>query len=246
MSILILSPHYDDAAYSCGGTIYQLSQQGIDVTMLTVMAGQPSFPLPDTPIVKMLHERWELNDEVVELRHQEDAAAAKILGAKTRYLDIPDCIYRLHEGQSLYPTLDSLWGAVHPQDPAHAVLAQQNLGDVSLIYAPLGVGRHIDHQLVRDWALKLQASGYELRFYQDYPYLRKREDIDAALSHFGEMQAYETILSEAAMQAKIASMAAYASQITTFWENETEIDAEVRESFSHPQGYAEISWGKRS
>jgi hypothetical protein len=60
------------------------------------------------------------------------------------------------------------------------------------------------------------------------------------------MQPYENRLSEAAMQAKIAAMAAYASQITTFWEKEAAIDAEVRQSFAHPQGYAELSWVKQT
>jgi LmbE family N-acetylglucosaminyl deacetylase len=246
MSILILSPHYDDAVYSCGGTIYTLVQQGEDVQILTIMAGLPTLPLPETPIVQFLHEKWELGDNQVMERRREDEAAAKLLGAKTRYLDIPDCIYRRVDEEAPYPTVDSLWGEVHPNDPAHAVLAKQDLEDFELIYAPLAIGRHVDHQLVRAWALKLQAEGREIRFYQDYPYMRKREAIDEALGHFGEMQPYVVMLSEAAMQAKIAAMAAYASQISTFWENEAAIDAEVRQTFAYDAGYAELSWGKQS
>lgn len=246
MSVLILSPHYDDAVYSCGGTIYQLIKQGKSVSILTIMGGIPTLPLSDTPILKDLQQRWDLGDNQVMERRKEDEAAAKILGARALYLDIPDCIYRQYEGQALYPSEESLWGEVQPNDPAHAVLAKQDLDDYSLIYAPLGAGRHVDHQLVRGWALRLQAQGREIRFYQDYPYMRKREALDEALGHFGAMQPYAVMLSEAAMQAKIAAMAAYASQISTFWENEAAIDAEVRQTFAYNGGYAELSWGKQT
>jgi LmbE family N-acetylglucosaminyl deacetylase len=247
MSVLILSPHYDDAVYSCGGMIYEFVQKGEAVVILTVMAGFPDYPLPDSPIVRELNKRWELGDEnpVLE-RRKEDEAAAKILGARSRYLDIPDCIYRTVNGEALYPSEESLWGPVHPKDPALSALANLDLGDPSLIYAPLAAGRHVDHQLVRDWALKLQSEGQHVLFYQDYPYMRKREAIDEALGHFGKMQAYAIMLSEAAMQAKIAAMAAYASQISTFWENEAAIEAEVRRTFAHNGGYAELSWGKQT
>lgn len=247
MSILILSPHYDDAVYSCGGMIYEFVQKGEAVVILTVMAGFPDYPLPDSPIVRELNKRWELGDEnpVLE-RRKEDETAARILGTKTHFRDIPDCIYRTHEGKALYPTEDSLWGEVHPNDPAPAILAKLDLDESRLIYAPLGAGRHVDHQIVRAWGLQLESAGYELRFYQDYPYMRKREAIDEALRHFGKMQPFTVVLSEAAMQAKIAAMAAYRSQISTFWENDAAIDAEVRQTFAYNGGYAELSWGKQS
>jgi LmbE family N-acetylglucosaminyl deacetylase len=247
LSIVFLSPHYDDAVYSCGGTIYQFVQQGEKVIILTLMGGLPSFPLPDTPIVRELQERWAIAEEnPVTERRREDDAAAKILGAIPIRLNIPDCIYRQHEGKALYPDDASLWAEVHPQDPAHAVLAKQELEDASLIYAPLGAGRHVDHQLVREWALKLQAQGRHILFYEDYPYLRKREAVDEALTHFKPMQPYKVLLSEAAMQAKIAAMAAYSSQISSFWENAEAIDAEVRQTFADAQGYAERGWGKQT
>ncbi len=54
---LFLSPHPDDAVLSCGGLIHQLTQKGEPVTILTVMAGDPPDPLPDTPLVRELHQR---------------------------------------------------------------------------------------------------------------------------------------------------------------------------------------------
>jgi len=56
---LFLSPHLDDAVYSCGGTIHQLTSQGTPVQILTFMAGDPPTPLPDTPITRDLHRRWD-------------------------------------------------------------------------------------------------------------------------------------------------------------------------------------------
>ena len=41
MHHLFLSPHYDDAVYSCGGTLASLTTAGENVTVLTVCAGSP-------------------------------------------------------------------------------------------------------------------------------------------------------------------------------------------------------------
>ena len=174
---LFLSPHPDDAVLSCGGLIHQLTQKGEPVTILTVMAGDPPDPLPDTPLVRELHQRWKIGENPVAVRRQEDEAAARVLGARVEFLSIPDCIYRTAGGVGLYPVGDDdLFGDIHPDDPARALLLQTPMphsSDAGRIYVPLGVGNHVDHQLVVAWALeKLGGALDTVFFYEDYPQLK--------------------------------------------------------------------------
>ncbi len=113
MKHLFLSPHFDDAIYSCGGIIYDLTQQGHQVTIFTLMAGEPTFPLPDTPILKANHIRWQVGDNPTLARKREDKISAEIVGAKTQYADLADCIYRIVDGKALYATEEALWKNIH-------------------------------------------------------------------------------------------------------------------------------------
>jgi len=234
MKYLFLSPHYDDAIYSCGGTIYELTQEGHDVEILTLMAGVPDLPVPDTPVLKDNHQRWDIGDNPVVIRRKEDEQAASILGAKTRYFDLPDCIYRVADGEALYPTEESLWENVHPDDPAIAALQSLSIENVDMIYAPMGVGLHVDHLIVRNRAWELAQSGaFPVQFYVEYPYLRSRQAVEDAFEYFpAGLTSVKRSFSEIAMQHKIKAMSAYRSQIRSFWADESEIEAEVRQTFT--------------
>ncbi|WP_446010685.1 PIG-L family deacetylase [Candidatus Electrothrix sp.] len=41
---IYLSPHYDDAALSCGGSIHMQAKQQEPVAVITVFAGAPDLP----------------------------------------------------------------------------------------------------------------------------------------------------------------------------------------------------------
>lgn len=237
---VFLSPHYDDAALSCGGLIYQLKQRGESVLIITVMGGEPPNPLPDTPIVRDLHQRWQAGDDPVATRRQEDAAAAIVLGAHTGIFNFPDCVYRVNaDGVALYPTEESLWEKVHPDDPAlNALMA---MGDWPLsvapkvIYAPLGVGDHVDHKLVRNWGIWLSKQGRKVNFYAEYPYTaRNPQAMMKALAAFRlavppvPLKPEPVQLSEADIVVKLRAIACYQSQISTFWQDVADMEQSTR------------------
>jgi LmbE family N-acetylglucosaminyl deacetylase len=232
-SHLFISPHLDDAVLSCGGTIHQLVQRGDSVTVLTVMAGDPPDPPPDTPIVRDLHQRWQAGYSPVEARRQEDIAALKLLGANFHHLDIPDCVNRVADGVALYPDEDSLWTHVQPDDPAKTALQSLDLPPDATLYFPLGVGEHVDHLLLRDWALSLDPQLARMA-YAEYPYSQQPGSVAAALAQAGShrLQAQTRVLSEANVQAKIDAVACYASQISTFWADLDAMAAEVRRALA--------------
>ncbi|MGQ9888586.1 MAG: PIG-L deacetylase family protein [Aggregatilineales bacterium] len=227
---LFLSPHLDDAALSCGGTIFTLAQAGADVAVLTLMAGDPPDPPPDTPIVRDLHARWAAGDQPVAARRREDARACAVLGARAQHAPLPDCVYRVGlDGAPLYPDQAALWGGVRRHDPASAALQALTLPPAQAVYAPLGVGAHVDHLIVRDWALALARAGRTVIFYEDFPYARDCGALARALAAFdrGALASQTRPLAAAAVRARLAAVACYDSQLSTFWPSRAAMERDL-------------------
>lgn len=259
---LFLSPHLDDAVLSCGGTIHRLVSQGAEVTILTVMAGDPPPHLPDTPIVRDLHARWNAGHNPVAARRWEDNESAQTLGAQVIHREYPDCVYRSHAGQALYPDEEALFGDIHPDDTLprslmlEAVLFEAVYPEVTALYVPLGVGHHVDHQIVRDWGLQVQAAWrtnnrtgphIALKFYEEYPYTQDKQAIRVALDdlkgHAYEFTQETQMLTAADIRAKTRAVACHRSQISTFWETHSAMAEAIRAAFSIGEGmYAERYW----
>lgn len=257
---LFLSPHYDDAVYSCGGRIAQLTRAGQTARVYTVMGAQPPEKLPDTPLIHELHARWKAGDDPVRARREEDETAVYVLDGQVGYNNaIPDCIYRTaFGGRALYPDEASIFGAVNPDDPAIVAL-ELKLANASALwqeirfdendnplfvpqdpalitlYAPLGVGNHVDHQIVRDWAFKLRQTypALTLMLYEDFPYIRQPQDIAPTIKSIPFLLKPITHpLDEAAVQIKIEAVAAYRSQLDSFWADEQALADDVRDTLT--------------
>ena len=210
------------------------------------MGGAPSpNQLPDTPIVHALHERWAAGENPVEARIKEDDAAVSSLGARAEHMVYwMDCVYRLsRKGKPLYTTQESLWAEIHPDDIAAQLLPTLVLAPtdvVQTLYVPMGVGRHIDHRIVRNWGLELhkQYPWVALKFYEEYPYIQTEGAIAEAQKFFvtlepSKLEPEIVPLQEADVAAKITSIGYYTSQISSFWrEGDAERDAGIRASLT--------------
>src|SRR5690606_10157600 len=108
------------------------------------------------------------------------------------------------------------------------------LEDVQVIYAPLGAGNHIDHQIIRDWGIKLAHTLPQLRcyFYEEYPYIRDQAAVGKALAILsGQLTLQPEVIpcDEMAVVAKIEASACYTSQFSSFWPDLATLDLELRE-----------------
>jgi LmbE family N-acetylglucosaminyl deacetylase len=123
------------------------------------------------------------------------------------------------------PDLATLFGEIDPRDP---VLRQMHkitdwLDPAATVYAPLGAGHHVDHQLVRNAVLQWLRARPEVAvfFYEEYPYSAEGADaVQAARHALGEPTVpvvHE--VSTLALEAKIQAIACYRSQISTFWDD---------------------------
>lgn len=236
MKWVFLSPHPDDIALSCGGLVWELAQSGETAGVWTVCAGDPP-PGELSGFAKELHERWETGVQAAAERRGEDAAACRAMGAEYHPMDLPDCVYRRGpDGAWLYPTVMDIFGSLHPGEAelAERIASELEVGleDGSQVVCPLALGNHVDHQLVRQAAERL---GRPTWYYADYPYvLQAPEQLQAATGSGWSAQIFR--VSPAGLEAWGRSVAAHASQISTFWPDLEAMQKALREYWQPWQG----------
>jgi LmbE family N-acetylglucosaminyl deacetylase len=149
---LFLSPHLDDAILSCGGRILRHVARGEPVVLLTAFSHADPADTAD----------WAA-------RRREDQAAAARLGAQVQWLGMPDAPFR----DPHYVDFAAITGPHAPGDARWRERLRERLHAVvqslrpTAIYAPLGVGDHVDHRLVHEAASALAPAPLA---YEDHPY----------------------------------------------------------------------------
>ncbi len=127
-----------------------------------------------------------LTDELIEAesagdvgatRRLEDERFAYFAEASVVHLDLPDAVYRGYVGD------EELLGAPRADDaaPIDVLRREINRLEPQKVYFPLGVGNHVDHQLLREVGIALLEEGRRwvmpgpeytgiVTFYEDFPY----------------------------------------------------------------------------
>ncbi|HLE28875.1 MAG TPA: PIG-L family deacetylase [Anaerolineales bacterium] len=232
-----LSAHLDDAVLSCGGMIHRQAQAGERVVVATLCAGDlPPGPLSE--FAQSLHQRWGLGQgEVIASRRAEDLKALDALGAEAVHLHVPDCIYRTDPaGRHLYASERAIFGELHPAEYALARRLAEKISGLMRgvgrchLYAPLGLGHHVDHQLTRR---AVETVGNVYAYFEDYPYAAREAGSEFELltrTPDGRISSPEVVpLAEGDLSAKTTAIAQYVSQISSFWANLAEMEASVRQ-----------------
>lgn len=115
--------------------------------------------------------------DAMALRKVEEERYAFFAEASVIFLDLPDAVYRGYEGD------DQLLGAVRDDDEAPYELLRSEILrlEPQMVYFPLAVGGHVDHQLCREvglgllaeqrrWVMPAPSFVGRLSFYEDFPY----------------------------------------------------------------------------
>ena len=240
MNWIYLSPHLDDAALSCGGLIWEQAQSGETVSIWTLCAGEsPAGPL--SPFAETLHARWQTGPQALLQRRQEDIAACQVLSAAYRHFSIPDCIYRRagdwqplltgdasqEAGEFLYASEEALTSLVHPAETGLIGHLREELAQAlpagAQVICPLALGGHVDHRLTRAAA---QGLVERLWYYADYPYVvRHPEQLEQLRQEGWEAAIFP--ISPAGLEAWMRAVAAYSSQISTFWPDLPAMEAAI-------------------
>ncbi|MFB7358260.1 PIG-L deacetylase family protein [Streptomyces gardneri] len=187
--MLVLSPHLDDAVLSCGALLGWAGRRA-PVTIATLFT--EAAPPPYTLSARQYLKRTGTGDaeELFAARRAEDRHVLELLDVRSRHIGLVDGLFRrlprpragterlarlLPELAHVYPTyrLHLARGRVSERDAdtlhavgetVEALLPARSGG---LVLAPLGVGGHADHVLVRTAA---ELSGRRVVYYSDFPY----------------------------------------------------------------------------
>lgn len=169
---IYLSPHLDDVSFSCSGAIYNHQQQGLQVLIATLFAGEPRSPF--SPLAQAFHQLWQIPEDAspYQIRKAEDEKAMRVLGVDYVWLNWLDVIYR---DPDLAQLSDLNNYETHFLDDPAFPLLQRWLVDLyttypdAIIVVPLGIGGHRDHCLVFQAALRALEHA-PLLFFEDFPY----------------------------------------------------------------------------
>ena len=243
---LYLSPHLDDAVFSCGGQIAAQTRQGRAVLVATVCAGDLPPP-PWTPLAASMLAHWQLKADGAAVRRAEDAAACALLDADFTHGPFLEAVHLTDRvsGAPLYPTLRALLGPMHPQHrAAGAALADwlRQLPPCGRIVIPLALGGHADHRWVR--AAAEACFGARVVYYEDYPYAQ-RWFVRLAQAARRCRQPREIVaLSAEERQRKFEASAAYVSQARTIFGDRAGLEFQMGRYLCHAGG--ERLWSSRT
>lgn len=161
---IFLSPHLDDAVLSAGALIARRVAAGETVEVWTFFTKGP-------PLETLPPERRVFGDYTTRI--EEDARALATVGATRRLLGFVERIWR---DPPLARTLDVFTTPAERDFPNLAAMraaVREALATGADVYAPLGIGNHIDHVEVAlacaEERLGGNGAAARMRFYED-PY----------------------------------------------------------------------------
>jgi len=218
-----VSPHYDDIALSCGGTVARLAAAGFAPEIVVVFGDQPDPAVPLSPFATQMHDGWGLGAaDAIAARRREEAVAAALLGATSRVLPFLDAIYRgdAYTGDDVLFAPPPPHEAGLPSRVAAALASDEAPTPAVRWYAPLAVGDHADHRHVFAAASALAGAGWDVWFYEDLPYAinpgsveRRLEEIAAAVA----LEPAATVAVGEVWETKLEAVLAYPSQLATIF-----------------------------
>jgi LmbE family N-acetylglucosaminyl deacetylase len=171
--------------------------------------------------------------DAMTIRRAEDERYVFFMEASLIQLDLPDAAFRGYVGD------EQLLGAVREDDAAPYDLLRREILrlEPQMVYVPLAIGDHVDHQLCREVGLALLDEGRQwvmpgpdlvgrVAFYEDFPYAWWRDFGGAADMPAGlelppgvSLQPRFSDIS-ATLERKAAGLEMYASQIVRLFASE--------------------------
>ena len=224
---LLLSPHLDDAAFSCAGALLSYQSAGWDICHCTVFT--KSLPNPTGFALRCQTDKG-LPPEVdyMALRRREDNRFAQILGVKdVRHWAFAEAPHRGYESPAM------LFAGVRPGDEVWKPIAE-GLSDLvseldpSCVFAPQGLGNHVDHLQVIAAVRDVVADDL-VWWYRDTPYAIREPNAQPSPLLPLDLTEQGTLLSEDVLARKITGACAYESQIRFQFGGPEEVARKLRE-----------------
>ncbi|MEK9495542.1 PIG-L family deacetylase [Photorhabdus sp. P32] len=229
---LFLSPHLDDVALSAGGLIHKLVSENQKVVVLTFFTGYDEN-LTSHYLHSAGNDNMNSFIKFYSKRANEDIAFCNKLSAIPIHGKILDCIYRTDQyGEPMYTNSAMIYsGLIHKSDYASDMA--QDLIDKTLlnyqpdyIYAPLGIGRHVDHIIINNLVNNIKGSHkFKILLYEDFPYVLGEypmvnpDSLENALLRNNKFDKH-AILVDINLKEKMQNILFYESQLEPLFDNE--------------------------
>lgn len=236
-----LSPHFDDVVYSCGGNIGVQVNLGQKPLVITVFAGIPSAELKLSSFALKVHKVMGFDQDakpLITTRRKEDASALIYLHADYLWLDYLDAIYR--GAPAYYKRRRSICGKVHPGD---IEIVKRLTQDFRMLYerlpgaswyAPLGMGYHVDHQIVFAAAKQLFRHGAHVKYYEDFPYCIQAGALQKRLRESDNTLKPELVEISETLHLRQEAAELYGSQVKLNFGNREAMYRAMKDSSAHP------------
>ena len=198
LSCAFISPHFDDAVFSCGGLISLLAGK----TKLTVINVFTEAGAKNSLSAKAYLAQCKTKNaiELYKLRREEDQKILKSLKITVISLGMTEALWRQKKHKNLLDKLIPEFGLIYPTYRWHIKSGKISSEDntvykeiveklrqlessrkFDLIFAPYGIGGHIDHVLSKKAAKNLKG---KVIFWLDYPYLLNEEKVNLSKKSF--------------------------------------------------------------
>jgi len=200
-NVLIVSPHIDDAVFSLGGFIAKYQKDWSELTVANVFSNcgwsKDNIPL-------------ELINDV--RRNEDFEVFSEIENTQLSYLELDDTSVR---GLDELTELDA--SLIDEEIRSKVTLKIDELlssNEFDMIFFPLGIGNHIDHKVIFDYACSLDSKN--IYFYEDMPYtaISSQSKVDNYMQIEGKKMKFEVIDIADKVSDKRSMMMKYRSQIS--------------------------------
>lgn len=187
--LIVLSPHLDDAVLSCGA-LMNYTRKEMCVTVVTFFTEGSAPPYTYSARRYLRQTRNNHANGLFLARRAEDQAVLNSAGISYVHVGLTEILFRrrtqpllnqlpwasrlIPELSYIYPTyrLNVIRGGISPDDVSTIRHIRDTIDNLSpksstLFFAPLAVGGHKDHILVRTAA---ELSRKRVAYYSDFPY----------------------------------------------------------------------------
>lgn len=211
-TILTLSPHLDDAAFSVGPLLAELVA---DARIVVATVFTKSIANPEKfALACQLDKGLPATIDYMEMRRAEDLEWSQKIGAEAVHGPFAEAP---HRG---YRSITDLFGPILLDDDIENTLRAW-LTDLTIslapdmVLVPLGIGNHVDHQWVRKIAELAISSRYPLTYFKDQPYSEKSNEVSlyTHLSAGGSYRELHAAFSSTSVDRALSASESYKTQI---------------------------------
>jgi LmbE family N-acetylglucosaminyl deacetylase len=212
----IISPHIDDAFLSLGGSILNWIEKKEKIKIIHVFS-KSNWTNPNSLSAKKYTKDIET---ISNIKKREEEEVSSILKTKPVFLDYIEKIplYNM-EQKDIIKKVKKSFNKEFVKNIENSLTMEINKRFIC--FFPLSTEDHPSHRLVNDIGLNLLKKGYNIQFYEDFPYISRNINKIKEITSFRNFKLIP-ILKEINIKRKLKILKCYKSQISVRWLDEME------------------------